>query len=139
MGMIEEISELTRKAERYNIVKENNDKAQEKIKEAISNMQESLKILNPIVVMKDGNNMAKQRVHASRDDIVIGLHEKYYNGLRMGLEVSKEQIMRENPELTDKQVFNLFNNRLKHSPKVQWRKINNAEGRATMLFMDKTP
>ena len=129
MGLIDEMQELQRKAELYNVVKKNCDEATATLQEVKEKVDAILKILNPASTV--GQKRSYHRLEGFDKKAFL---EKYYNMMKMGLSVNLKMIEKDYPEIVDGYRKTLFYSDLQQMPQVKKHKIDN---RLT-LFMDKT-
>lgn len=127
MSILKELEELQKKAELYNVLKGNIDKAQKDIEESIDKMNSALKMLNPLKdsiprrYNKQGNN--------------AHIYEEQFNKMKMGVYVNSDTLKKDYPEFEDRKIHNILYAMKTNMSHVQSTKI----GGRTNLFLHNTP
>lgn len=137
MDMIQEIQELKRKAELYNVIKQNIDNAKANIDIAIDQLNQAMNSLEPTRIIKEKRIIKNGPTTSTRNEISEALDEQY-NKMKSGLYVSKKTIVKDYPEWDDKRVHNFIQNKIKQIPKIQSRYIEGSN-RSREYFLDNTP
>lgn len=131
MDIIQEMQELKKKAELYNVLKTNIDKAQEKMREAIELMQNAQKDLDPTIGIK---RQIERKQSFTKKDTIDALDEQYKK-LQMGIHITKDTIGKDHKEWNDQKVNNFIQTRIKKIPGIQSRR----DGMIKEYFLDNTP
>lgn len=125
MGLQEELKELQRKAEGYNILKKNCEQAEANVGSALIELNKCLKALNPITkinTINNGSDNIKNTRIINRKEILAGLYER----MKSGESITEEKMVKEHPELKRTQVQSLIYSTkgLKHMKDVKRTNID---------------
>jgi hypothetical protein len=122
-SLIQQISELKEKAQRYDNVKRREDDAVKKLNMAAELLTEVITMLNPTFT---------STAHGPRLKYTEQLDEQYKK-LQVGMEITTNSLHKDYPELDDRQVLALYM-RIRKAPDVMVRR----NGRERFLYLTKS-
>lgn len=138
MGIIEEMQDLQRKAERYNVLKENIDKTEKYLEEISELMIKARQSLNPVSMIKERKerkSIVSQSGGKAENKIAL---EEQFNKLKMGIYVSKDTLIKDYPHWDDMRCSNFIQQHIKYIPKIQSRKKESSKVNQKEYFLDNT-